>query len=158
MDSSSNASGISANNLTSIHIVVIYWIHSKRLLKSILSLNFPISVSFSVTVLFCSLQISPYQSNQINFSIPYDWRSPSRYLSVIPFQLIGIVSCSEVCVVVLCLYTGLCVIMTAIAVDIERCLAELNSEIMIHVETGTNRAKITKQYYEIVQFHSDSKE
>lgn len=159
MDSSSNASSIGANYLTSVHILVIFSIHSKWLLKSIVSFNLSIGVSFSARRFFLRLHLfSIGKLNSINFSVPYEWRSPSRYLSVIPFQLIGIVSCSEVCVIVLCLYTGLCVIMTTIAVDIERCLADLNSEIMIHAETGTNQAKIIKEYYEIIQFHSDSKE
>lgn len=103
-----------------------------------------------------NLWLKPFE---IHCSVPFNWKSPYRYIAVIPFQLIGIISCSEVCVIVLCLYTGLCLVMTTFVSDIEANLDIMNE----HLST-TNELTLQQQIelrtclYEIIKFHSDAKE
>lgn len=91
---------------------------------------------------------------ELRYRIPFDWKSPTSYITIVHFQLIGIVCCSEVCVIVLCLYTGLCIAMTAFVSDIKLNLNRFDDAL------STNEVKnieIMKNLYEIIDFHWNAK-
>lgn len=74
------------------------------------------------------------------------------------FQAIGIVSCSELCVVVLCFFTGICLAITAFISDIEFCLTDFNVRATVDRDKSSQQIKIIKRFNEIVQFHTEAKE
>lgn len=98
------------------------------------------------------------KSSETHYSVPFNWRSAYGYIAVIPFQLIGIISCSEVCVIVLCLYTGLCLVMTTFVSDIETNLNIMNKYLSTSELTLRQQIELRTCLYEIIKFHSDAKE
>lgn len=99
------------------------------------------------------------KSFEIYCSVPFNFRSAYGYIAVIPFQLIGIISCSEVCVIVLCLYTGLCLVMTTFVSDIEANLNIMNESLSTTSEfTLRQQIELKICLYETIKFHSDAKE
>ncbi|XP_055309036.1 uncharacterized protein LOC129572943 [Sitodiplosis mosellana] len=93
------------------------------------------------------------------YVVPFNWRSPFGYMAIVPFQLIGILSCSEVCVIVLCLFTGLCLVMTTFVSDIEANLDIMNEYLLKANElNSTQQIELNNRLYTIIKFHSDAKE
>lgn len=94
--------------------------------------------------------------SELIHSTPFDWKSPFGYSIVTFFQIIGIVSCSEVCVVVLCYYTGICLAITAFISDIEYSLNDFNVQATVGRKKTLQQTKIIKMFNEIIRFHSET--
>lgn len=117
-------------------------IEKKKIIHYLLQQNFSLNIYFV-----------------IDFSVPFNWQSPFGYMAVVPFQLIGIISCSEVCVIVLCLFSGLCLVMTSFVADIESNLDSINDLIADGTQLNSERChQITTCLHEITKFLLDSKE
>lgn len=130
--------------------VLIYpWLYVYQILR------FFMSVFIS---LFQILHSNPFLFSLFGRRLPFNWKSPIGYIIVTFFQIIGIVSCSEVCVVVLCYYTGVCLAITTFISDIEYNLKNLNVETTADSKTSSEQTRIIQMFNEIIQFHSETTE
>lgn len=86
--------------------------------------------------------------------MPYDWKTPFRYLSAFSLQYLGTICITWQCACNMSLLLGFCRMMTAIADDlkIEVDLIEKQNQ-----STG-NEVGLIKQFSQYIQFHSDARQ
>lgn len=89
-------------------------------------------------------------------TLPYNWKTPTTYLLTMLVQIVSFANSAAIYAISFIMFFGVCTYLVALNDDFKQSVSLLDDQ--IRCSSFRTKAKLRKQFHDLIQFHAEAKE